>query len=157
MKPRVLIVDDEPDFLDLVEFNLSGQGFEIVRAASGLEALHKARCESPNVIVLDLMLPDLDGFAVGEILRSQPSTKDVPVVVLSALDRPVARHRSSRFSVTHWLKKGEDLTVLRDCILAALAEHQERVKLRLDAKDASENDQVANGRPARASKLNLPG
>jgi len=135
MKPKVLLVDDEPEFLELLDFNLAGQGFEILRAASGLEALRKARCESPNVIVLDLMLPDLDGFAVCEILRSQPSTRDVPVVVLSALDRPVTRNRNSRFCVSHWLKKGTDLSALCECIRAALSEHQERLKLRLDSEE----------------------
>ena len=102
MKPRGLIVDDEVDFLELVDFTLSGQGYEVVRAATGLEAHHKARCAGPSVIVLDMMLPDLDGFSVCEILRNQPSTRDVPVIVLSALDQPLARSRGSRFKVARW-------------------------------------------------------
>src|ERR1039458_6640252 len=87
MNRRVLIVDDEPDVLELVEFKLTGQGFDVIRAATGVEALRKARCESPEVIVLDLLLPDLDGLSVCEILRAQPSTRDVPVVVFSVLDQ----------------------------------------------------------------------
>src|SRR5437588_7147024 len=74
MKPRVLIVDDEPDVLELVDFKLSAQGFEVLKAANGIEALRRARCDSPDVIVLDVMLPDLDGFSICEILRAQPST-----------------------------------------------------------------------------------
>jgi DNA-binding response OmpR family regulator len=132
MKPKVLIVDDEPDVLELVDFKLSGQGFEVVRAVCGLEALRKARCESPNVIVLDLMLPDLDGFSVCEILRAQPSTRDVPVVILSALDRPVARSRGAKIKVSHWLKKGSDLDTLADYVRAALEEHLAQVNSRLD-------------------------
>lgn len=137
MKPRVLIVDDEPDVLELVDFKLSSQGYDVVKAASGLEALHKARSESPNVIVLDLMLPDLDGFSVCEILRAQPSTRDVPVVVFSALDRPIGRARGSRISVSHWLKKGSDFESLTDYVRGALRENLERVKSRLEPEEAA--------------------
>jgi CheY-like chemotaxis protein len=135
MKARVLIVDDEPDFLDLVDFKLSGLGFEVVRAANGIEALRRARCDLPNVIVLDLMLPDLDGFSVCEILRAQPSTRDVPVVVLSALERPLTRTRGVKISVSHWLRKGDDLDSLGDCVSAALEEHEARVRFRLAPDD----------------------
>ena len=137
MKPRVLIVDDEPDVLELVDFKLSGEGFEVVRATNGLDALSKARCESPQVIVLDMMLPDLDGMLVCEILRAQPSTRDVPVVVLSALDRPVASSRGARIRVARWLKKGTDFDTLGDCVRAALAEHLARVERRLAPEEAS--------------------
>src|SRR5437588_3908900 len=100
MKPRVLIVDDEPEVLELIDFVLSGQGFEVIKAVTGLEALRRARCESPDVIILDIMLPDLDGFTVCEILRAQPSTRDVPVVVISALDRPMSRSRGAKTCVS---------------------------------------------------------
>lgn len=135
MRPRVLVVDDEPDFLELVDFSLSGQGFEVVRAATGLEALHKARCEAPVVIVLDMMLPDLDGFSVCEILRSQPSTRNVPVIVLSALEAPGERPRRSRFKVAHWLKKGVDMAVLGQCVRGALGEQSESPPVGLDAEE----------------------
>jgi DNA-binding response OmpR family regulator len=139
MKPRVLIVDDEPDILELVEFKLSGEGFEVLRAANGLEALSKARCESPQVIVLDMMLPDLDGLLVCEILRAQPSTRDVPVVVLSALDRPGTGSRGAKIRVSHWLKKGSDLAALGDCVRTAFEEHLARVQRRLAPEETSPN------------------
>jgi len=132
MKPRVLIVDDEPEVLDLVDFKLSGHGFEVVRAANGIEALRKARCESPDVIVLDLMLPDLDGLSVYEILRTQPSTRDVPVVIFSALDRPVNRSPGYKINVSRWLKKGSDFEALSDSVRAAVEQHVESVRLRVD-------------------------
>jgi DNA-binding response OmpR family regulator len=139
MKPRVLIVDDEPDVLALVDFKLSGEGFEVIRAANGLEALSKARCDSPQVIVLDMMLPDLDGLLVYEILRAQPSTRDVPVVVLSALDRPGTGSRGAKIRVSHWLKKGSDLAALGDSVRAALGEHRARVQRRLAPEDTTQN------------------
>ena len=126
MKLRVLIVDDEPDFLQLVEFNLSSQGFEVSGAANGLQALQKARCEAPHVIVLDLMLPDLNGFAICEILQAQPSTRDTPVIILSALDAQTARTRSGRTNVARCFKKGElDLKSLGLCIQAVCDEQQQ--------------------------------
>jgi len=149
MKPRVLIVDDEPDVLELVDFKLSGEGFEVVRAANGLEALSKARCESPQVIVLDMMLPDLDGRLVCEILRAQPFTRDVPVVVLSALDRPLPRSRGAKIRVAHWLKKGSDLAALGDCVRAALEEHLARVARRLSLEERSQNASTEAGDRAR--------
>ena len=139
MKPRVLIVDDEPDVLELVDFKLSGEGFEVVRAANGLDALCKARCDSPQVIVLDMMLPDLDGILVCEILRAQPSTRDVPVVVLSALDRPLTSSRGAKIRVSHWLKKGSDLAALGDSVRAALEEHLARVQRRLAPEEIGQN------------------
>jgi DNA-binding response OmpR family regulator len=132
VKPRVLIVDDEPDVLELLEFKLSNSGFEVLRAVSGLEGLRRARCDSPEVIVLDVMLPDLDGVSVCEILRAQPSTRDVPVVVFSALDRPIGRSRGAKLTVASWLKKGSDLGSLADCVRAALCDHHERVKAQLE-------------------------
>ena|SRR5947209_1948802 len=64
MKPRVLLVDDEPDLLELLTFNLLRRGFEVITASEGFEAIRSARREIPDVIVLDLMLPDIDGFSV---------------------------------------------------------------------------------------------
>jgi len=139
MKPRILIVDDEPDVLELVDFKLSGEGFEVLRAANGLEALSRARCESPQVIVLDVMLPDLDGLMVCEILRAQPSTRDVPVVILSALDRPVAGSRKAQVRVFHWLKKGSDFDALGNYVRDALEEHRARVERRIRPEEPDRN------------------
>src|ERR1035438_2124010 len=112
MNPRVLIVDDELEVLELIDFKLSGQGFAVIRASNGVEALNKARCEVPDVIVLDLMLPDIDGLSVCNILGAQPSTRDVPVVVYSVLDPSLMGANSAKRKVAHWVKKGSDLQVL---------------------------------------------
>src|SRR6266496_63901 len=84
-KPRVLIVDDDPEFAQLIEFNLTRQGCDILVAHEGLQALRVARTELPDVILLDVMLPDIEGFTVCEILRAHASTRDIPVFILSAL------------------------------------------------------------------------
>ena len=84
MKPKVLIVDDEPDALELVAFNLKSAGMDVVTAADGAEALKKARAVVPDAIVLDLMLPEVDGVEVCKILRRDPKTSAIPIVMLTA-------------------------------------------------------------------------
>jgi len=86
MNPKVLIVDDEPEFAELLEFNLRKQGCDTIRAENGIQGLRLARAEMPDVILLDILLPDLDGLSVCDILQSQPSTRGLPVFMLSALD-----------------------------------------------------------------------
>jgi two-component system alkaline phosphatase synthesis response regulator PhoP len=88
---KILVVDDEPDMLELVSFNLKAEGFEVCTAANGPEALNRARAMLPDLIVLDLMLPDLDGVAVCEILRRLPSTAAIPVIMLTAWSSELAR------------------------------------------------------------------
>ena len=131
MKPKVLVVDDEADFVQLTVYNLSRQGFEVYTAFNGVEALHQARRLLPDVILLDLMLPDIDGASVCEILRSQPSTADVPVIVVSALDGMVIRGRSTEVGVKNYFKKPVDLKVLGDCMRAVCEQQQELLKSRM--------------------------
>jgi len=84
MKQTILVVDDEPDAVDLVAFNLKSAGYEVVTAADGQEALDKARAVLPSLIVLDLMLPEVDGLEVCKILRREPNTAAIPVLMLTA-------------------------------------------------------------------------
>ena len=121
--------------LELVEFKLKSQGFDVLRADCGLEGLRKARCELPDVVVLDLLLPDLDGLSVCDILRAQPSTRDVPLVVFSVLDRPITGSRGARGPVFRWLNKRSDLNALGDCVRAALRERLERISRRAKTED----------------------
>jgi two-component system phosphate regulon response regulator PhoB len=84
MKARILVVDDEPDALQLVDYNLRAADYDVVAAADGAEALKKARSLLPNLIVLDLMLPELDGLEVCKLLRRDPSTSSIPIIMLTA-------------------------------------------------------------------------
>ena len=84
MKQKILVVDDEPDAVELIEFNLKGAGYEIARANDGEEALTKARMTQPDLIILDLMLPEVDGMEVCKILRRDPKTAGIPIIMLTA-------------------------------------------------------------------------
>ena len=81
---RVLVVDDDPVILQLISLNLELEGHEILSAASGIEALTAARTERPQVMVLDVMLPGMDGFEVCRTLSQDPETADIPILLLSA-------------------------------------------------------------------------
>ena len=82
--PRVLVVDDEEDLLELVRYNLSKEGYRVECVASGELALKAARREPPDLIVLDLMLPAVDGLEVCRRLKAEGRTRDVPIIMLTA-------------------------------------------------------------------------
>src|SRR5438876_6430530 len=84
MKARILVVDDEPDVLQLVEYNLRAADYDVATASDGEEALKKARALLPNLIILDLLLPELDGLEVCKILRRDQNTASIPILMLTA-------------------------------------------------------------------------
>ena len=88
---RILIVDDERDFIELLQYRLAGLGCEFIVANDGVQALTQARQFKPSLILLDILLPDLDGLSVCEILRRQPATKKIPIIFMSALTSDVTR------------------------------------------------------------------
>ncbi len=83
-KERILAVDDEEDILELVRYNLAREGYQINTVTSGEEALKSARSEMPDLIVLDLMLPGVDGLDVAKLLKNDPKTMNIPIVMLTA-------------------------------------------------------------------------
>lgn len=83
-RPNVLVIDDEEDILELVRHNLTKDGCEVECASSGEAGLAAARARGPNLILLDLMLPGLDGLEVCRLLKRDPRTERIPVVMLSA-------------------------------------------------------------------------
>ena len=84
MKPRILVVDDEQDALELIEYNLQAAGYRVITASDGNEAVQKTRANAPDLIVLDLMLPELDGLEVCKILRRDSATATIPIIMLTA-------------------------------------------------------------------------
>lgn len=85
MSEKILIVDDDPELLRLIAFPLHRAGYETLGATDGAQALEKVRNEKPDLMILDIMLPGLDGIEVCKRLRSQPETDTLPIIMLSAL------------------------------------------------------------------------
>ena len=83
MQTKVLVVEDDADILELISFKLKEAGYAVATATDGLQAVNQARSTSPDLILLDLMLPEFDGFTVCEILRRDSATAAVPIIMLS--------------------------------------------------------------------------
>jgi two-component system, OmpR family, alkaline phosphatase synthesis response regulator PhoP len=83
-KEHILVVDDEEDILELVRYNLVKEGYRVTTVASGEEALKSARTVQPDILLLDLMLPGVDGLEVCRLLKQDPKTQHIPIIMLSA-------------------------------------------------------------------------
>jgi len=103
--PLILSVDDEQDVTDLVRFHLMRAGFEVQTAATGREAIELVHLRRPDLILLDLMLPDIDGFGVCEILRRQAPTANIPIVILTAWATTDARSLGLDLGALDYLTK----------------------------------------------------
>ena len=91
MKPRILVVDDESEAVELFAFNLQKAGFDVLTATDGAKALKKARSDKPDLIVLDLMMPEMDGLEVCRILRRDAATAGIAIIMLTAKAAEVDR------------------------------------------------------------------
>jgi two-component system, OmpR family, alkaline phosphatase synthesis response regulator PhoP len=83
----ILIVDDEQDILSLLEVELSSEGYRIIQAMEGREAVQKAREHLPDLIVMDIMMPEMDGAEAVRVLKENPVTRNIPVIFLTAMVR----------------------------------------------------------------------
>jgi DNA-binding response OmpR family regulator len=105
MRKKILVVDDDADWVELISFNLKKAGFLIGTAANGIEALKKAQSLAPDLILLDLKLPELDGFAVCETLRRSSATASIPIIMFTALSGEIARITGLECGANEYLTK----------------------------------------------------
>ena len=84
-KSRILLVDDEPDIVETVSFMLQSRNYQVSIAAGGEEGLEKAKQEHPDLLLLDIMMPDIDGYEVCMKLKANENTKDIPIVYVTGL------------------------------------------------------------------------
>jgi DNA-binding response OmpR family regulator len=81
---RVVCIEDEPEMIDLVRLILGRKGFDVIGAAGGIEGLEKVKHERPDIVLLDLMMPDMDGWEVYQQIKADPELRDIPIVVVTA-------------------------------------------------------------------------
>jgi two-component system phosphate regulon response regulator PhoB len=105
VRSKILIVDDEPEAVELIEFNIKQAGFDVLTASDGAEALKKARSALPNLIVLDLMLPEIDGLEVCKMLRRDPATAAIPIVMVTAKAAEIDRILGLELGADDYLTK----------------------------------------------------
>ena len=112
MSERILIADDDPDILSVVQVNLELEGFEVEIAVDGEEAIQKASANPPDAIVLDIMMPRMDGLTALHRLRSQAATANTPVVLLTARGLPEDRVRGLELGADDYITKPFDINEL---------------------------------------------
>jgi len=114
--PRVLVVDDEAVIRQLIALNLELEGFEVYQAEDGLDALDKARDLVPDVVVLDVLMPRLDGWMCAQQLRTDPATRGCRIVFVSALIRPADVERGLALGAEAYLTKPFDPEEIIDTV-----------------------------------------
>ena len=117
---HILVVDDEPDFVELVTYGLEANGFSCSSAANGMLGLDMARRLRPSALVLDVMLPDLDGFSICEMIRKQPGLSSMPVLLLTCLGGTLPRLNGISSGADEYLVKPLKIPLLIDRIRLAI-------------------------------------
>lgn len=148
MSAKILVVDDEPSIVDVLTRFLSREGYSVITAANGREALEQVRREPPDLILLDVTMPELDGFTVCERIKEDPRTALIPITMLTGLDDREHRTRGIEAGADDFLTKPFEQSILRARIRSQLRlkrltdhlEHTENVIFMLaqavEAKDA---------------------
>jgi DNA-binding response OmpR family regulator len=119
-KTRILIVDDEADLVSVLRIGLEIEGFEVIAASDGEEGLRKAREERPELVVLDLMLPKLDGYRVCRALKFDERYRSLPIVILSARSGEQDRRLAFDMGADAFVSKPYDMAGLVKLIRARL-------------------------------------
>lgn len=125
MKKKILIVDDVEDFVDLLRVKLESWGYAVVTAFDGLKGLEQSRKEMPDLILLDIMMPKMNGFDMVQALKNDITIQDIPVVMVSAKNDPETLNRAKMLGVNDYIWKPELRDKLQPTITRIL--NQERV------------------------------
>ena len=121
-KKKILIVDDEKDLVETIIFQLEGSGYEAIAAYDGQEGLDKARKDKPDLIILDLMLPKLDGYKVCRMLKFDEKYKDIPIIMFTARAQEQDKKLGLEVGANAYITKPFELEVLLAKIKELLGE-----------------------------------
>ncbi len=132
MNKKILVIEDDPSTLRLIKFTLEREGYQVLTAPNGLEGLRKAKREEPDLIILDVMLPGIDGFEICHRLRAEPQTPRLPILMLSAKAQEIDRLTGLKVGADDYLAKP-----------AGPSEIISRVESLLARKTATKSEMVA--------------
>jgi class 3 adenylate cyclase len=145
---RLLVVDDDPANRDMLSRRLQRLGYEVKQAANGREALDRLRREPAELVLLDLLMPELDGLQTLQVMRTEPALRDIPVIMLTALDDVESTVRCIEVGAVDFVPKPFNPVILRARIDAALE------RQRFHARERSHTEQISRER-AKSDRLLL--
>jgi len=119
-KTRILIVDDDKDILDITHNFLEAKGYGVLRAETGAQALEQVKESKPNLILLDVMMPKMDGFWLCRVLKADPKFRPIPIIFVTAVDDAQSRMEGHKSGCDDYLTKPFDLDALEVRIKAQL-------------------------------------
>jgi DNA-binding response OmpR family regulator len=108
MEKKILVIEDDPATLRLVDYSLRHQGYEVLKASNGLEGIRKVQSEAPDLVILDVMLPGMDGFEVCHRLRAEPATAQLPILMFSAKAQEIDKDTGVKVGADDYLTKPAD-------------------------------------------------
>jgi len=118
---RILIIEDDPSVLRAISYMLEKEGYQVLTATNGLEGLSKAKGENPDLLILDVMLPGIDGFEICHRLRAESQIAHLPILMLSAKGQATDRSTGLQVGADEYLTKPVERSVLLSKIEALLA------------------------------------
>ncbi len=105
MKPKILIVEDDPDLLELLSYNIQKEGYQVQTALRGLEAVKLLQEQEFDLVLLDVMLPDHDGFRIAQYIKENPATQNIPVIFITAKDTERDKLRGFNLGADDYITK----------------------------------------------------
>ncbi len=105
MEKKILVIEDDPATSRLVDYTLRHEGHQVITAANGLEGLRRARNDRPDLVILDVMLPGLDGFEICHRLRAEPATAKLPILMFSAKAQEIDKTTGLKVGADDYLSK----------------------------------------------------
>lgn len=104
-KKKVLVVDDEPDIVQFIKMILEDEGFSVVEAFDGEDAINKANAESPGVVLLDINMPRIDGYQICQLLKNDERTRAIPVIMVTARTQKIDKYRGEKAGADGYITK----------------------------------------------------
>jgi len=126
---RILIADDEPGVIMILAMRLRANGYDVIAAHNGMQAIELANREKPDLIVLDIRMPDKDGYAVFEELRASANTRSTPVVFFSALPPEQAEEKAAQLGADGFVSKSADPEEVVATIRGILTRLENKIEL----------------------------
>lgn len=121
-RKKILLIDDEPELIKAVEIRLKSIGYEVALSYDGRAGIDKAKEIKPDLILLDLLMPIMDGYSAAKILKDDPETKHIPIIILTASQREDLKTRCRELGVTSFIMKPFETSDLLMMVKAILKE-----------------------------------